>query len=95
MVKVNKSEMDVNVGRKERKKGIGGHKRCCYGLCKSDSKKWQLKVQKWWKLIMNFLTFILLLFRNRVCGDQFRRNEIKQKRLQDHIRKCKRIRKKW
>ena len=78
MVKVNKSKIDVNVERKERKKGIGGHKRCCYGLCKSDSGT---------KAYYEFSNFYFIPF-PKPCL-QFRRNEINEKRLQDRIIKCK------
>ena len=77
--------MDMNVGRKERKKGIG-HKRCCYGLCKSDSRT---------KAYYEFSNFYFIPF-PKPCL-LFRRNKIKEKRLQDHIRKCKECEKsdKW
>ena len=74
--KLSKSEIDVNVGRKERKKGVG-HKRCCYGLCKSDSRT---------KAYYEFSNFYFITF-PKPCL-QSRRNGIKEKRLQDHMRKC-------
>ena len=78
MVQVNKSEMDVNVGRKKRKKGIGGHKVAVMDYAKVTV------VSKWAYYEFSNFYFIPL---PKPCL-QFRRNLIEEKRLQDHIRKC-------
>lgn len=59
------------------KRKVGGHKRCCYGLCKSDSRI---------KAYHEIGNFYFIRFPKPYI--QFRRGEIKNKILKSHLKLC-------